>query len=194
MMAITKFRLTKTCLLGFSAIVLGIMLPSTLSQLPAYTIDLGDGRTFFDKPPRLIRSVASFKSPNTPSEYLFTILLPEDAGEPLQAVSIVQKPNLERIRFDLTKSRAFFGEGLSGGSSIPLAKVESEPTNPSEITIFFEEPVAPGNKVTVSIRARNNPNFGGVYHFGVTAFSIGENSPGLYLGSGRLHFTSRSDR
>ena len=193
-MAITKLRSTTAHLLGFSAIVLGIMLPTTVSKLPANALELGDGQTFFDKPPRLIRSVATFKSPNTPSEYLFTILLPEDAGEPLQAVSIVQKPNLERIRFELSKSRAFFGEGLSGGSSIPLAKVESEPANPSEVTIFFEEPVAPGNKVTVSIRARRNPNFGGVYHFGITAFSVGENSPGLYLGSGRLHFTSRSER
>jgi len=189
-----KFFSTKARLLGFSAIVLGLMLPTTISQLSGNALELGDGRTFFDKPPRLIRSVATFKSPNTPSEYLFTILLPEDAGEPLQAVSIVQKPNLEWIRFEWSKSRAFLGEGLSGGSSIPLAKVESEPTNPSEITIFFEEAVAPGNKVTVSIRARSNPSFGGVYHFGVTAFSIGENSPGLYLGSGRLHFTSRSER
>ncbi|NER97348.1 MAG: DUF2808 domain-containing protein [Symploca sp. SIO1B1] len=193
-MAITKFHLTKTRLLGFSAVVLSALLPITLSQLPTNAIDLGDGRTFFDKPPRLINSVATFNSPSTPSEYLFTILLPEDAGEPLQAVSIVQKPNLERIRFELSKSRAFFGEGLKGGSSIPLAQVESEPNNPSEITIFFEEPVAPGNKVTVSIRARRNPSSGGVYIFGVTAFSVGENSPGLYLGSGRLHFTSRSDR
>ncbi|NEP62228.1 MAG: DUF2808 domain-containing protein [Symploca sp. SIO2G7] len=193
-MAITKFLSTKTRLLGFSTTVLGLMLQTTLSQLPANAIDLGDGRTFFDKPPRLIRSVATFNSPNTPSEYLFTISLPEDAGEPLQAVSIVQKPNIERIRFELSKSRAFFGEGLSGGSSIPLAKVESEPNNPSEITIFFEEPVAPGNKVTVSIRARSNPSFGGIYLFGVTAFSIGEDSPGLYLGSGRFHFTSRSER
>ncbi len=136
-MAITKFHSTKARLLGFSAIVLGIMLPTTLSQLPGYTIELGGGRTFFDKPPRLIKSLATFKSPNTPSEYLFTILLPEDAGETLQAVSIVQKPNLERIRFERSKSRAFFGEGLNGGSSIPLAKVESETTNPSEITIVF---------------------------------------------------------
>jgi len=193
-MAITKCHSTKTRLLGFSAVVLSALLPITLSQLPTNAIDLGNGRTFFDKPPRLINSVATFNSPNTRSEYLFTILLPEDAGEPLQAVSIVQKPNLEKIRFELSKSRAFFGEGLRGGSSIPVAQVESEPNNPSEITIFFEEPVAPGNMVTVSIRAKRNPSSGGVYHFGVTAFSIGEDSPGLYLGSGRLHFTSRSDR
>ncbi|NET60121.1 MAG: DUF2808 domain-containing protein, partial [Symploca sp. SIO2E6] len=167
--------------------------PNTLSQLPTNAIELGDGRTFFDKSPRLINSVATFNSPATPSEYLFTILLPEDVGEPLQAVSIVQKPNVEQIRFDGSKSRAFFGEGLNGGSSIPIAQAESDPANPSEVTISFEEPIAPGNKVTVSIRARRNPNSGGVYHFGVTVFSVGENSPGLYLGSGRLHFNSRRD-
>ncbi|NEQ71497.1 MAG: hypothetical protein F6K21_39655, partial [Symploca sp. SIO2D2] len=53
----TKFHLTKTRLLGFSAVVLSALLPITLSQLPTNAIDLGDGRTFFDKPPRLINSV-----------------------------------------------------------------------------------------------------------------------------------------
>ncbi|NET61663.1 MAG: hypothetical protein F6K47_37750 [Symploca sp. SIO2E6] len=53
-MAITQSRSTKICLLGFTAIVLGITLPTTLSQLPTNAIELGDGRTFFDKSPRLV--------------------------------------------------------------------------------------------------------------------------------------------
>ncbi|NEQ67434.1 MAG: DUF2808 domain-containing protein, partial [Symploca sp. SIO2D2] len=39
------------------------------------------------------------------------------------------------------------------------------------------------NDVTVSLKAKRNPQAGGIYVFGVTAYSAGENSPGLYLGS-----------
>ena len=62
-------------------------------------------------------------------------------------------------------------------------------TNPNDVTFVFDEPVQPGETVTVRVKAKRNPRVGGIYLFGVTAFPEGgEDSPGLYLGSGRLHF------
>ncbi|NEP12664.1 MAG: DUF2808 domain-containing protein [Symploca sp. SIO2C1] len=179
---------TKARLLGTSALMLGILLPSTLSSLPANAVELGENKTFFDRSPRLTRVATSTTTANIPATYQFTISLPEDAGEPLQAVTINQQENLENIKFDLNQSSAFIGNSFAGGPAISLANVGgSQSSDGNEVTVMFDEPVLPGSEVTVSLRAKRNPQAGGVYLFGVTAFSIGDNSPGLYLGSRDLH-------
>jgi len=181
----------RACRISEWTLTLGLFLLVPLASLPTKAVELGDGRTFFDRTPRLIRTAASIPSPGTPSTYQFTIVVPPDAGEPMKAVTITQKPNLEQIRFERSKSRAFKGDSFDGGVLIPLSQTSgSEPSSASEVTVVFDKPIEPGTTVTVAIRARQNPRLGGVYLFGVTAFPTGENSPGLYLGSGRLHFTA----
>ena len=158
--------------------------------MPASAVDLGGGRTFFDQSPRLIRTAASLTSSRTPSTYQFTIEVPSDAGEPLKAVTITQKPNAERIKFDVSENRAFIGDSFAGGPQLSLANIGGiQPSDSNEVTVVFDQPVVPGSRVTVSLRAKKNPHNGGVYQFGVTAFPVGNNSPGLYLGTARLHFT-----
>ncbi|HBB33327.1 MAG TPA: hypothetical protein DDZ80_14620 [Cyanobacteria bacterium UBA8803] len=183
---------TKAGLLGSTVLLLGLLVPTSLSILPARAVEIGEGQTFFNRSPRLIRVAASNTSPTVPATYQFTIQVPEDAGEPLQAVKITQKENLEQISFDESQSRAFIGDSWASGSSIPLANIGGNaPADANDITVVFDQPVAPGNTVTVTLNTNSNPLLGGVYQFGVTAFSRGENSPGLYLGSGRIHFQSR---
>lgn len=58
-----------------------------------------------------------------------------------------------------------------------------------ETTVIFETPVEPGNTVLIAIKPQRNPSTGGVYLFGVTAYPTGENSSGLYLGSGRIRIS-----
>lgn len=177
--------------LGQCFLTLGLFLSTPCLSKVASAIPLGNGRTFFERGPSLIRSAASSTSPETPSDYEFTIVVPSDAGEPMKAVTITQKPNLEQIHFDTSKSRAFIGNSFAGGPSVALVPVNrSSPPDESRVTVVFDKPIEPGLTVTVSIHAKQNPLFGGVYLFGVTAFSAGENSPGLYLGPGRIHFTS----
>ncbi len=171
--------------IGASALMLGVLMQGTLSSLPAGAFDLGGGRTFFDQSPRLIRTAAS----NT-STYHFTIMVPKDAGELLKAVTITQKPNVERIEFDVSENRAFIGDSFAGGPQLSLANIGGiQPSDSNEVTVVFDQPVEPGSTVTVSLKAKKNPHNGGVYLFGVTAFPVGNNSPGLYLGTARLHFT-----
>ena len=190
MFQINFHRLTiKTLLLSSSALIL---LPTALTTSLARAADLGDGRTFFDHPPRLIQVTATTINPFSPSTYLFTISVPDNAGEPLQAVTIAQQPNVQRVDFQVSESRAFMGGNIASEKSIALANIGgSEPSNSDEVTIVFDKPVTPGSTVTIALPVTRNPDLGGVYQFGVTAFSPGENSPGLYLGSGRLDFTSR---
>ncbi|NET57568.1 MAG: DUF2808 domain-containing protein [Symploca sp. SIO2E6] len=183
-----NFGSTQANLLGTTALLLGILLPTTLSSLPTNAVELGEGKTFFDRSPRLTQVATSNPSANLPATYQFTISLPEDAGEPLQAITITQYENVEHIKFDLSQSSAFIGDSFAGGPAISLANVGGNQSNDTnEITVMFDEPVLPGNQVTVSLKAKRNPRVSGAYLFGVTAFSVGDNSPGLYLGSRDLH-------
>lgn len=178
---------SKKNLFVVGSLALAILLPNSFSSANAF--DLGDGRRVFENSPILIRSAASFSSANSPSTYQFTIKVPEDAQEALKAVTISPKENAKNINFDLSKNEAFMGDSLAGGADLALANIGGSQINDSnEVTFVFDEAVEPGNTVTVSLKAKRNPSFGGVYLFGVTAFPEGENSPGLYLGSGRLHF------
>jgi hypothetical protein len=146
-------------------------------------------QTFFNHPPQLIRAAASQIGEDSPSTYEFTLTVPPDAGQPLQAVTIAQVENLETVKFDVSTSKAFIGERLTASSEIRLASIGgSQPTKPGEVSIVFDQPVQPGNKVTVALSVQQNPRFGGVYLFGVTAHPAGANSLGQFLGFGRITF------
>jgi len=171
-------------LLGASALMLGTLLSPTLSNLPTNAVELGENKTFFQTAPRLTRVAAGHAIADIPDTYQFTISLPDNAGKPLQAVTITQHENLEKIKFDLNQSSAFIGDSFAGGPEISLANIGgSQSDGANQVMVTFDEPVLPGNDVTVSLKAKRNPQAGGIYVFGVTAYSAGENSPGLYLGS-----------
>ncbi|UBF30391.1 DUF2808 domain-containing protein (plasmid) [Kovacikia minuta CCNUW1] len=167
------------------------------SQLepPVETISINQaGQSFFSHPPQLIRSMATQAGAYTPSTYEFTLTVPKDAGQPLKAVKVVQAQNVETIKFDVGRSKAFVGDRLTASSEIRLASVGGEkPANPGEVTIVFDQPVQPGSTVTVALAAQRNPNWGGVYLFGVTAYPAGENGLGQFLGYGRINFYGNSN-
>lgn len=169
-----------------SFLTLGILLPVSLLTAPSQAVELGEGERAFEKGPRLIRTAATSNSSNSSTaKYQFTIKVPEDAGEALKAVRIQQK-GFDSVEFKHAKSSAFKGDSLAGGSNLSLAAIGGNDFESGEATIVFDPPVEPGNTVTVSLKPKRNPFSGGVYQFGVTAFPTGENSRGLYLGSGRI--------
>ena len=61
------------------------------------------------------------------------------------------------------------------------------------MTVTFAEPVSAGPTFTVGLRPKRNPDLGGTYQFGVTAFPAGEKTQGIYLGSARLQFDDSND-
>jgi hypothetical protein len=156
--------------------------------------ELSDRQPFFAHPPRLIRAAASQTAGYTPSTYEFTLTVPQNAGQPLKAVTIAQVENLETIQFDTNRSRAFAGQRFAVGSEIPLASVGGpQPSNPGEVTVVFDQPVQPGSTVTVALETQSNPGWGGVYLFGITAFPGTENGLGQFLGYGRINFYGHSN-
>ena len=194
--SLTKMSSTlfSSSLLAIATAVVGV---NSLIFQPIQALELPSGQRVFEKAPRLIRSATNFQTRDSLAYYYFTIEIPEDAGEPLKAVTILQKANVEEITFFPNKTRAFYGDKFKKDLSIPLVSAESlaskESSENNGVKVVLEKPVEAGNIVTISLRARN-PRYGGIYLFGVTAFPLGENSQGIYLGSGRIHFVIRGGR
>ena len=151
-------------------------------------------QSFFSHPPQLVRAAALPNGGSSSSTYEFTLTVPKDAGQPLKAVTIAQATNIETVRFDVTNNRAFIGRRFAAGPEIHLASIGgAQPANPGEATIVFDQPVQPGNTVTIALPVQKNPDSNGVYLFGVTAYPDGENGLGQFLGYGRINFYGNSN-
>lgn len=153
-------------------------------------VKLRDGTVYFVQPPELVAATTTFNSVNEwGATYYFTITLPEEAGEPLQRVTIKQQEGADNIRYRLKKSRAFEGTRHDKGTPIKLAEVTNDRDN-RLIVVNFEQPIPPGKTITIGLQPVENPFSPGVYLFGVTAFPTGEKSHGQFIGYGRLQFYS----
>ncbi|MBD2033511.1 DUF2808 domain-containing protein [Leptolyngbya sp. FACHB-321] len=152
------------------------------------------GQSFFSHPPQLVRAAALPNGGSVSSTYEFTLTVPQDAGQPLKAVTIAQAPSAETVKFNVTNNRASIGRRFAAGPEIRLASVRGDQsTNLGEATVVFNQPVLPGNTVTLSLPVQKNPHSSGVYLFGVTAYPEGENGLGQFLGYGRINFYGNSN-
>jgi hypothetical protein len=166
---------------------------SPVPQMQVSQLSASNRQSFFSHPPTLIRTNALYTTPHTQSTYEFTISLPADAGAPLKAVTIVQDQNVETIKFDSRQSKAFAGKRYAAGPEIPLASIGGTQETAGTAMIVFDQPVQPGSTVTVAVEAKANPNWGGVYEFGVTAYPTNESGRGQFLGYGRINFYGRDN-
>ncbi len=146
-------------------------------------IQLADGTSYFAEPPSLVKAMTTFRNPNVPSTYYFTLSLPENAGVPLQSVTFKQREGLEEIAFDGAEAE------IAGKKQHLSLKMNDH----QSVTVTFDPPVAPGQTIKIGLDAIN-PFYGGIYLFGVTAFPVGEKSHGQFLGFGRLDFSTPGDR
>jgi len=141
-----------------------------------------DGRVFFESSPTLVNFFATFQSVRTwGAKYYLTIALPPSLGAPLGKVTIQQQPNIQTIAFLLDQTFAFLGDRNQRGEKLTLKSTTFDP-NTQTIT------------VTIGLKPVQNPDYGGVYQFGITAYPPGDSSPGLYLGAGRLTIYDAGDR
>ncbi|UKP00641.1 DUF2808 domain-containing protein [Nostoc sp. UHCC 0870] len=171
------------------AVVLGTAIATTVlicSQSQA--IQLQDGTVYFAQPPRLVESTTTYNELYVwGATYYFTVSLPENAGEPLQKITINQRDGVDNIRFDLKNSIAFEGTRSRRGERIGLKDVTSD-RKTRTVSLMFDLPISPGKTVTIGLKPWQNPTSAGVYLFGVTAFPQGEKTHSQFLGFGRLHF------
>ncbi|MEB3179089.1 MAG: DUF2808 domain-containing protein [Nostocaceae cyanobacterium] len=148
---------TLACLAGVGRYAAG------LSQ----AIQLQDGTVYFAQPPRLVEAVTTLNSINVwGATYYFTIRIPDNAGEPLQKVTIYQQEGGDYVRFDLKGSFAFQGTRPNQGQRLIIQDISSDQETQS-VSITFAPPVEPGKTVTIALKPIQNPNTAGVYLFGV---------------------------
>jgi hypothetical protein len=156
--------------------------------LSSQAFSTSDGTVWFAKPPRLVSASTTFDTAEAwGATYYFTINLPDNAGEPLQKVTITQREGVDDIQYHLKDTYAFEGTGWNQGNKLPLKYVTSDQESHA-ISVTFDPPVPPGKTVTIALQPIRNPFDPGVYLFGIKTFPAGEKSAGLYLGVGRLHF------
>jgi hypothetical protein len=162
---------------------------SLLVGLSINPVALAEEITFFTKSPRLLKVTSTYSEVAVrAAKYYITIDLPDNAGQPLGKVTVHQREGLERIVFRPQDTFAFLGTRQNRGQALTIARVDYEPENKNTISIIFDPPVPAGNTVTLGLKPEQNPNYEGIYLLRITAYPLGEQARGLYLGVGRLHF------
>ncbi|PSF31305.1 hypothetical protein C7H19_22980 [Aphanothece hegewaldii CCALA 016] len=160
----------------------------SLLAIPAAAVQFPDGRSSFEKAPRLVDMITTQSSARVwIAKYYVTIDLPSNIGEPLQQVTIQQRQGFDNIRYRINETVAFTGTPRRKGEAIAIKSATFDQEQ-NLVTVIFDPPVPPGQTVTIGIVPTHNPDNDGVYLFGITAFPAGEKPLGLYLGVGRLQF------
>lgn len=178
----------KNILKSLKVSTLALSVLGTFAVASAEAVPTGGNKIAFDRAPNLVEATTLTSGSSEQGTYHFVIEVPADAGEALEAVVITPRDRAEHINFDLDATTARQGTAYAGGQALPLASIGGSLGNSEEILVVFEQPVQPGETVTVSLETDQNP-FGGVYLFGITGFPQGENSLGQFLGYGRLHIS-----
>jgi len=179
----------KLALIRLSSLACGYLL-ATLMLSPSVQAEvLKEQQSFFQHTPYLIQSSGVNISPAAIATVTFTIQVPANAGQSLKAITINPIMNVEPIDFKEADTRAVMGEDYASGTLLALSSMggEQDP-NDKSTTLVFEQPIEPGNTVTVRLKVEKNPLYGGIYLLKVTAFPDNQNSQGLTLGNVRLHF------
>lgn len=165
---------------------LGCLILGSIASLRAPAITLSDGTTYFLNPPRLLAMRSSQEGTYIwNATYSITLLVPQNAGEPLQKLIITQRGGLGRPLFNPTNTEAFSGTPQKPGPPLPLGNVTLDPDGPI-LTVSFDPPVPPGTLVTLRLYPVRNPGVAGTYLYGITAFPSGETPFGQFIGIGQV--------
>lgn len=158
--------------------------------IAAQAVQLSDGTVSFEQPPRLIDSAIREQSVSDNNvKYFFHLSVPNNAGEALQRVEIVQQHgNLftREIDFEAEESIAYVGHRRSIGEELRIGLSDFD-DDTNTIVLTFDPPIPPGTDLTIRLNAERNPRRAGVYLLGVTAYPEGEAARGQFLGFGRFN-------
>lgn len=180
----------KIKLFTLSTLTVGLL--AILTTVGAQAVRFADGRVAFNRPPNLVEATTRDISSIGNGRFHFVVEVPPDAGEPLGAVVITPRDGANRIAFNLNASQAMLSPAYAQGSDVPLASVGGAMDDANSILMVFDEPVQPGETVTVTLRTVHNP-LGGVYQFDVTGYPAGDNGIGQFLGVGRIQIYDPSN-
>lgn len=191
----TKFSKLWLGLAG--AIVLSAVSP-VLGQLQAVqlqAVQLSDGTTVFNTPPRLVDFTALRRDANDRRAiYYVTVDIPANAGEPLKAlqVTLIRGRSIPRLRYRLDDIEVFQGNRRNRGEALPVATADYD-RDTKTLTVQLKEAAAPGQLITFALKPVRNPSRQGVYLFDIGAAPEGENPVMRRIGTGRLDIFEDAD-
>ena len=166
--------------------LLAVIITNTV-KFKSQAVQYPDGKLAFESAVLLTDTHATFNQVRVrQAKYYFDLELPDNVGEPLGKVTIKQRAGGDNVRFKLDKTKVYLGNHNNKQEELSSTTLYDEETE--EIIVKLDRPVLPGSSLTIGLKPKRNPDYAGVYLFGVTAFPPGEKSLGLYLGAGRLHF------
>lgn len=147
---------------------------------PVLASRLDNGRVVFDSPLELIE-LTPLLSESGSTRYRLVIQIPPSAGESMEALVIAPRRRQASIAFDLQATEAFLSRANNEVQAIPLASIGGNPVDLNQVLVVFEQPVLPGNQVTVVLTALPSTS-SSIHELGVTAYPAGEDSIGQVLG------------
>ncbi|MEM9541125.1 MAG: DUF2808 domain-containing protein [Cyanobacteria bacterium P01_E01_bin.42] len=146
---------------------------------------------FQGRAPRIedVRTSSAYTSSRR-AKYYFTLTLPDTSETPLQKVIVQQRGGQERIRFKLEETTAFLGTSRDRGEPLDIQSASYDESTLA-VTVELTEAISPGTTMSIRLKPRRNPRWGGAYGFGVTVLPAGANGRELYLGARRISFYER---
>jgi Protein of unknown function (DUF2808) len=170
-----------------------LMLVATLSlvQQSAQSVQVADSANFAQVPQLVEVKTFEKGAGSLIATYYLTISVPEQAGAPLQRLTLTQSQGTSQIQFVAEQTKAYQSQNRQAQVGVKLI---DQNLAPRTTAIRFEPAIAPGQTVTVALRPTINPAIAGTYQFGVTAFPEGDQARGQFLGVARLQFYNRGGR
>ncbi len=160
--------------------------------LPTTAVQLGDGTTAFNSPPRLEDFVTldTYTYERRPTYYVTVNLLPE-AGESLETLTVsLIEGRFTQLDYRTDNIRVFEGTRRDRGSEYPVATADFDDDSQT-LTIRLAEPAEPGQVLTFALDLVRNPRWEGVYLYEVTAAPAGDSPRFQRIGTGRIHIYQR---
>lgn len=173
------------------ALILSAIAPQN-AQLIA--VQLSDGTTVFDSPPRLVEFTSLRRDANDRRAiYYVTVDLPPDSGESLKTLQVIQTQGrfFPRLQYRLDEIEVFRGDRQNRGETLPVESAEYD-EDTETLTLHLAEAAEPGQIITFALKPVRNPSDGGVYLFEVIALPEGDRPVAQRVGTGRLNIF-RSD-
>lgn len=160
--------------------------------IPTAAVQLADGTTAFNSPPRLTDFVTldTYTNERHPTYYVTVNLLPE-AGESLETLTVsLIEGRFTRLNYRTDGIRVFAGTRRDRGPEYSVAVADFDDDSQT-LTIQLAEPAEPGQLITFALDLVRNPRWDGVYLYDVTAAPAGENPRFQRIGTGRIHIYRR---
>jgi len=178
---------------GMSALGASLVGVIAAHTMPLRAMQLSDGTTVFDSPPRLEGFITTRdRAGDRRATYYVTVNVLPEAGESLETLRIeLIEGRFRLLDYRLNEIEVFAGDRGNRGESFEVAVTDYDDTAQT-LTIRLAEAIAPGQHVTFAVSPVRNPTQAGVYLFEVTAALAGEQPMYQRIGTGRLNIF-RSD-